>query len=170
MHYRWAGNRLWLHALIYLLYSHSLALCLEEADPLLTLSTFILTLYQQQKWEAAATPSTQIKVGCAVLLWCLLERLPTWKYHIPVLSRGLVCNCVLSDLQSRSHSFVPDIFLQRIYFSISGIFAVVPLVTKFSSFFPSSPCALWASDKTMCENCTFYEKRALPSSRKGHIV
>lgn len=136
MHYRWAGNRLWLHALIYLLYSHSLALCLEEADPLLTLSTFILTLYQQQKWEAAATPSTQIKVGCAVLLWCLLERLPTWKYHIPVLSRGLVCNCVLSDLQSRSHSFVPDIFLQRIYFSISGIFAVVPLVTKFSSFFP----------------------------------
>lgn len=41
---------------------------------------------------------------------------------------------------------------------------------NLAPFFPSSPCALWASDKTMCENCTFYEKRALPSSRKGHIV
>lgn len=52
----------------------------------------------------------------------LLERLPTWKYHIPVLCGGPVCNCVLSDLQSPSHSFLPDIFLQWIYFSFFLVF------------------------------------------------
>lgn len=77
----------------------------------------------------------------------LFERLPTWKYQIPVLSGGPVCNCVLSDLQSPSHSFVPDIFHQWIYFSFFGILAVVPLVTKFSFFLP--PCVLWANDKSV---------------------
>lgn len=97
----------------------------------------------------------------------LLERLPTWKYHIPVLCGGPVCNCVLSDLQSPSRSFVPGIFLQWIYFSFSGILAVVPLVTKFWFFFSHH-----VNCKPMikvCENCTLYVKRTLTPSRKCHI-
>lgn len=96
----------------------------------------------------------------------LLERLPTWKYHIPVLSRGAVCNCVLSDLQSPSHSFVPDIFLQWIYFSFFGILAAVPLVTKFSSFLP--PCVLPGSDKSVWILHFVWEWMLTPSRKRSH--
>lgn len=91
----------------------------------------------------------------------LLERLPTWKYHIPVLCGGPVCNCVLSDLQSPSHSFLPDIFLQWIYFSFFLVFwqrvhSWPNLDLFFLLFLP--PRVPPANDKTVCGNCTLYEK------------
>lgn len=128
--------------------------------------TFIPTLYQQWKRVASNTPLYIDQRGVCHAAVGLLARLPTWKYHIPVLSWGSVCNCVLSDLQSPSHSFVPDIFLRWIYFSFSGILAVVPLVTKFSSFLP--PCVLRANDKRVRKlHCVCIEKKKkLPLQKK----
>lgn len=96
----------------------------------------------------------------------LLERLPTWKYHIPVLSGGPVCNCVLSDLHSPSHSFVPDIFLQWIYFSLFGILVPVPLVTKFSSFL--LPCVLQSNDKSVWKLHFVLKKNTTPIKKRSH--
>lgn len=88
--------------------------------------TFIPTLYQAAKKKEKGMHHTALlhmdQRGVCHAAVGLLERLPTWKYHIPVLCGGPVCNCVLSDLQSPSHSFLPDIFLQWIYFSFFLVF------------------------------------------------
>lgn len=143
---------------------------LGGAGPLLTLSWHSFPHYiSSEKGMHHTTPPHRSKWGVLRSVG-LFERLPTWKYHIPVLSGGPVCNCVLSDLQSPSHSFVPDIFLQWIYFSFFGILAAVPLVTKFRSFL--SPCVLWANDKSVWKLHFVWKekkKKSYPHQGKGHI-
>lgn len=120
---------------------------LVEAGPLWTLSWHSFSHYiSRERGMHQTPPPSRSKRGvpyCCGLAW----ETTNLKYHIPVLSGGPVCNCVLSDLQSPFHSFVPDIFLHWIYFSFFGILAAVPLVTKFSSSPP--PCVWQVDDKSV---------------------
>lgn len=104
-----------------------------QAGPLLTLSWHSFPHYQPRKKkkkrgtqsDAPHTLTWRSKKVCHATVG-LLERLPTWKYHIPDLSGRLVCNCVLSDLQSplsqlRTWHFPPmNLFFILWYFSSSA--------------------------------------------------
>lgn len=134
-------------------------------------STLLLTLcwhsfphYSSHKEGRIRCPLHADQRGVCHAAVGLLERLPTWKYHIPVPGGGAVCNCVLSDLRSPSHSFVPDIFLRWIYFSLFGIFVAVPLVTKFS-YFPSSRL-LRANDESVCKLHYVWKEDVTPHLEK----
>jgi len=122
------------------------------------------TLYSGGKRDAPGAPSTQIKEGCATPLWAHLRDYQRENATSPVLGGGPGCNCVLSDLQSPPHSFVPDIFLHWIYFSLFGVLAAAPLVTKFSSFLP--PCAPRANDRKCVQIALCMKRERYPHQEK----
>ena len=130
--------------------------------------TFIPTLYQQRERDASGAPSTQIKEGCAMLLWAYLRdyRHENTTSQSSVGGRSVIVSCQTSKvpltasyLTFSSNEFIFHclVFWQRCH--------LWPDLALFSSRVYCEPVI------RVCGNCIalfFCEKKMLTPSGKGH--
>lgn len=125
-------------------------------------------LYTAGKEGIAGRPLHTDQRGVGHAAVSSLERLPTWKYHIAVLGGGgpsVIVSCQTSRVLLTASYLTFS--LRQIYFSFFGIWAVAPLVTKFSSLFPTvCSASQW---QQACGNCTFvWKENVTPIKKRSH--
>lgn len=116
--------------------------------------------------DASDAPSTQIKEGCATLLWAYLRdyQHENTTSQSPVGGRSVIVSCQTSTvpLTASYLTFSSNEFI----FHYLVFWRQCHLWPNLVLFFHHVYCKPMIK---VCENCTLYKKRMLPPSRKGHI-